>query len=117
MFNIEKIKFMLKEHGGFTVDHNGNTVEAGYAVGTLSQPTGKKIDQLDTSDLPKINNIIGNPRFLGGWIDDMGDVWIEPTHVFIGTQVGLCWALEKAKELNQIAIFDLTKKETIYLGE
>lgn len=117
MFNIEKIKFMLTEHGGFTVDHNGNTADAGFAVGTLSQPTGKKIDQLTVNDLPQIDNIIGHPRFLGGWIDDRGDVWIEPTYVFIGTQAGKYWAIEKAIELNQVAIFDLRKKETIYLGE
>lgn len=119
---LNKIKFALMDHSGFTLYHDGTPMDKGYAVGTVTVPTGKTIESLTMRDVPDLGDIEtaiaeGKPLCIGGWVDGDGQVWLEPTHVYVPTSVGLYWAQEKAKAKGQIAIYSLHEQKTIYMNK
>lgn len=110
------------DNGGGTFDRAGEPMQfdSGYAVG-LVEGTARKCNTggLDRSvaewlierNFDRVRHNWPDAAYIGTWVDDKGDVHIDP----IDTRLHLFDALQLARKNKQVAIYDFANNEEIML--
>jgi hypothetical protein len=110
---LELLKGALAD-GGATVMLDGSDVpSAGYVVSLDGLGAKFNVSALNLSELVGwVKRAMENgARCLGSWLD--GEVMYFDVNVILND---LKWALEFARDNKQLAIYDLARKESIYVS-
>jgi 8-oxo-dGTP pyrophosphatase MutT (NUDIX family) len=110
----------LRSDGGFSVNidtqqepHDGYMVSigTGQKYSGIASLTPERMQQF----VDQHHSILSNPsHFLGAWLDtDTGDVWLDVSERLSSEQA----ALARAKELGELAIFDVKNGRSIYVDK
>jgi len=96
--------------GGASVYANGSSITSGFAVGKTNLFTGK---MPENRNIEQINEAIktSKGKAFGSWRDSDNTLYIDVINIIEDRDE----ALKIAKALNEIAIYDLNKKEEIRL--
>lgn len=112
---LQELKETMPE--GFTLDLNGNLYDKteGFAVGIQSTCLGEvlsTIDYMQTHTTWEDVSELYSRMFVGGWTDEATKIFYLDWVLIKNTKDE---AIESAKRLNQLAIYDFENKEVIYL--
>lgn len=115
MLKCSELKQMVKNNGGFSVNTNGDSPKSGYMV-SIRDLYKIDIDLIDQSDIDFASNIANQVNgFIGGWLD-VNDTNINNFYMDISINIqNKEKAIELAKQNNQLAIYDVSSGESIYL--
>lgn len=114
--NLNQFIQETTQNGGCTYSlFGGYSPESGFVVSILSDQTTCKVNEFSPYLLGKFikehaDKLSQSYNYLGSWIEN-GKVYLDVCEVSKDKAA----ALKIAAQNNQIAIFDLSTKETIYL--
>lgn len=104
-------------YGGISINKNFDRPKSGFMVSVLDGPNFNSVSDTSTHVLSgfisdNLQNCILDNLFFGGWKDEKtGKTYFDLSSNIQDKET----ALKLAKENNQISIFDVETKETIYL--
>ena len=105
------IKQMLIKNGGLTLNKKGQPImlKSGYQV-SIYDCAKTPLQDFDDNIVKQLADKINRGEYVGLWIDN-GYVYADISKR-IATKKDAC---KKGKELNQLAIFDWKRNESLYL--
>lgn len=113
--NVKKIKNLTIKNGGFSLNPDGLSATSGFMISC------KDLYKIALSDLTpdKLNNAIKQATeiggYIGGWLDTETN---DKDNFYLDISINIKdkdEALKIAKDKNQLAIYDISTGESIYL--
>jgi hypothetical protein len=115
MLKCSKLKQMVKDNGGFSINPLGECPKTGYMV-SIKDLYKISLDLIDQDDINFASDIASEVNgYIGGWLDTT-DTNVNNFYMDISINIqDKKQALKVARENGQLAIYDIEKNESIYL--